>query len=169
MKIPNKNVFVICDNIRSLYNVGSIFRSSDGAGMVSKIYLTGMTGYPKPNDPTWTQTQKIAKTSLGAEKYIDWEYQKDPIKLVQKFIKKGIKIYCLENNINSDSEDFSKTKYQFPMALVIGHEVKGIKPEIINLADQCVFIPMRGHKESLNVASAYAIAIYEISKQIYKN
>lgn len=151
-----------------MYNVGSIFRTSDGAGCVTKIYLTGMTGYPKRGDPAWTQTAKIAKTSLGAEKFVDWKYVKDPMKLVEKLKEQGIKIYALENNIGSDTEDYSKIKYKFPMALVVGHEVKGIKSEIIKLADQCIFIPMRGKKESLNVASAYAIAIYEISKQINK-
>lgn len=168
MNPRSKKVIIICDNIRSLYNVGSIFRTSDGSGVVTKIYLTGMTGYPKPDDPTWTQTQKIAKTSLGAEKYIDWEYVKDPTKLVQNLKKQKFNIYCLENNIGSDCENYSKQKYLFPMALILGHEVKGIKPEILSLCDKCVFIPMRGRKESLNVASAYAIAIYEISKHIFQ-
>lgn len=163
----DEQIFVICDNIRSLYNVGSILRTSDGAGIIKKIYLTGMTGYPKPDDPSWTQTQKIAKTSLGAEQFVNWEYLKDPIKLVKNLKSKAVKIYCLENNIGSVSEDYSKVKYSFPMALVVGHEVKGIKNEILKISDNFIHIPMRGKKESLNVASAYAIAIYEISKQLY--
>jgi len=130
------------------------------------IYLTGMTGYPK-NDPEWTQTLRITKTSLGAEKFVDWKYKKDPFKLVQNLKKNGTHIYTLENNISEKKpKNIFKTKFRFPMALVLGHEVRGVKDEIIKLSDQLIEIPMLGRKESLNVASAYAIAIYQISNQI---
>lgn len=166
-KRTNKKVYIVCDNIRSLYNVGSIFRTSDGAGIVSKIYLTGMTGYPKQGDITHHQTIRIAKTSLGAEKNISWQYKKDPLKIIKELKKEGVYIYSLENN-NAIKKPklYSKTKYMFPLALVIGHELRGVSPEIIKLSDEMIYIPMNGIKESLNVASAYAIAIYEILKQI---
>lgn len=168
MKNPaKKEVFVVCDNIRSLYNVGAIFRTSDGAGIVKKIYLTGMTGYPKQNDPTHHQTARIAKTSLGAEKHIAWGYYKNAKTIIRKLKKKGIKIYVLENNIiDIKPTIFTKIEYKFPLVLVVGHEIKGVLKEIINLADEIIYIPMHGTKKSLNVAVAYGIAVYEILKQI---
>jgi 23S rRNA (guanosine2251-2'-O)-methyltransferase len=162
----SKKVTVICDNIRSLYNVGAIFRTSDGVGIVKKIYLTGMTGYPKQNDPLWHQTKKIAKTALGSEKNIPWSHKKDSIELVRLLKEKKNYIYVLENKLpNIKTYLYHKVKYKFPLVLILGHEVRGVKPEIINLADKIISIPMRGKKESLNVEAAYAIAIYEISKQ----
>jgi len=161
-----KKIIVVCDNIRSLYNVGAIFRTSDGTGQISKIYLTGMTGYPKQNDPSWHQTKKIAKTALGAEKNIPWEYKKDSIQLIKSLKIKKNYIYVLENKIpNKKIYLYHKIKYKFPLVLVLGHEVKGVKPEIINLADKIISIPMKGKKESLNVEAAYAIAVYEIIKE----
>lgn len=162
-----KKITVVCDNIRSLYNVGAIFRTSDGTGHVDKIYLTGMTGYPKQNDPNWHQTKKIAKTALGAEKTIPWEYKKDPIELIKLLKSKKNNIYVLENKIpHKKTFIYHKTKYNFPLVLVLGHEVRGVKPEIIGLANKIISIPMLGKKESLNVEAAYAIAIYEIIKQL---
>lgn len=161
-----KKITVVCDNIRSLYNVGAIFRTSDGAGHINKIYLTGMTGYPKQNDPNWHQTKKIAKTALGAEKTIPWEYKKDSIKLI-KLLKSKNNIYVLENKIpHKKTFLYHKIQYKFPLVLVLGHEVRGVKPEIIDIADKIISIPMLGQKESLNVEAAYAIAIYEIIKQL---
>lgn len=166
-RAKDKKVYVLCDNIRSLYNVGSIFRTSDGAGIVKKIFLTGMTGYPKQNDPDHHQTARIAKTSLGAEKNIDWHYEKDSKILLQKLKNNGVKIYALENNIKKiKPKDYSSIKYDFPLVLVIGHEVRGVSSEILDIVDETISIPMNGIKESLNVASAYAIAIYEILKQL---
>lgn len=165
VKRANRQIYVICDNIRSLYNVGAIFRTSDGAG-VDKIYLTGMTGYPKQNDHAWAQTPRIAKTSLGAEKTVNWKYVLNPLKIIQKLKKHGVIIYALENNISGlKSENLWKVKFKFPLALIVGHEVKGIKPELFPLVDYFIQIPMYGVKESLNVAVAYGIAIYEIIRQ----
>jgi len=167
MRTKKHQISVVCDNIRSLYNVGAIFRTSDGVGLIKKIYLTGMTGYPKPDDPNWTQTAKIAKTALGAEKTIPWEYYKDSVKLVKKLKNLGQNIYVLENNIPKRRiYNYSKIKYKFPLTLVIGHEVKGVKPSILEIADKIINIPMRGQKESLNVEVAFAISVYEIQKQI---
>lgn len=161
----NKKIYIICDNIRSLYNVGSIFRSADGAGFVKKIYLTGMTGYPKQNDPEWTQTKKIAKTSLGAEKFINWQYVKNPINIIKKLKKEKIKIYTLENNTDK-SINYLEEKYKFPLAIVLGHEVFGVNKKIIKLSDRIIHIPMRGRKESLNVANAFSVIIYKITENL---
>lgn len=164
----NKNVYVVCDNIRSLYNVGSIFRTSDGTGIVTKIYLTGMTGYPKQNDLNHHQTARIAKTSLGAEKNVDWEYVEKPLDIIKKLKNKGVKIYSLENNTKEKPKSIFSIDYKFPLALVIGHEINGISKKIISISDETINIPMNGIKESLNVASAYAISIYKILEQYEK-
>lgn len=177
MKFP---IITICDNIRSLYNVGAIFRTSDAAN-IEKLYLCGMTGYPK-DDPNWFQTKRIEKTALSATKTVDWEYKKDAVKLVKnlkkfrenpRFIRnprksarpiRPIKIYALE--IDPRAKSYSKVNYQFPCALVLGHETEGINPKILDQADEIIQIPMYGSKTSLNVEVAYAIAIYEILKHL---
>ncbi len=169
-KSPKENnIYIICDNIRSLYNVGSIFRTSDGSGIVTKIYLTGMTGYPKQDDFHHHQTARIAKTSLGAEKNVDWEYIKNPINIIKKLKRQGTTVYSLENNTGKKNTNlFSTIQYKFPLALIIGHEINGISKEILKLSDKLIYIPMNGIKESLNVASAYAIAIYKIEEYYEK-
>lgn len=156
-------IYIICDNVRSLYNVGAIFRTSDAAN-VAKIYLCGITGYPKENDVTWTQTAKIEKTALGANKTVPWEHVEDIKSLILELKSKNIKIYALENT--SDAKIYSETKYQFPCALILGHEVNGISDEVLALADNVIKIPMHGTKTSLNVEAAYAISVFEIIKQI---
>lgn len=156
MKTEN-NIYAICDNIRSLYNVGSIFRTSDGAG-IDKIFLCGMTGCPDSE----VQISRINKTALGAEKTIPWQYYKHPEYIIKKLKSQNIKIYALENT--SNARLYNKAKYSFPCALIVGHEVHGIKPGILKFADEIIQIPMYGAKKSLNVATAYGIAIYEMIK-----
>ncbi len=110
-----KEFFVICDNIRSLENIGSIFRTADALG-VAKIYLCGISGRP-PH-------QKISKTALGAEKTVAWEYHKQTWRLIENLKQEKIQIISLEQTKNSI--DYKKLKPKFPLALVIGNEVKGI-------------------------------------------
>lgn len=153
----NKSIYVVCDNIRSLYNVGSIFRTSDGAG-VNKIFLTGMTGCPDSE----IQINRINKTALGAEKTILWTYYKKPEYIIKKLRSQGVTIYALEDTLHATS--YTDCNYRFPCALIVGHEVRGIKPSVLKLADKIIQIPMFGTKESLNVATAFGIAIYEIIK-----
>ena len=160
MKNP---IYTVCDNIRSLYNVGAIFRTSDGAN-IEKIYLCGITGYPKENDPNWFQTARIEKTALGANKTVPWTYRKDTSRVIRKLKKDNIKIYVLENTPRA--KIYSKIKFQFPCALVLGHEVRGVNDEILKLADDVIKIPMHGKKTALNVEAAYAIAVYEMIKQL---
>jgi len=161
----NKNnpIYVICDNIRSLYNVGAIFRTSDAAN-IKKLYLCGITGYPKENDPNWFQTARIEKTALGANKTVPWSYRKNAITLIKSLKKKGVKIYVLENMLHAIC--YMDCDYNFPCALVLGHETRGVNTNIINLADKIIKIPMHGAKSSLNVEAAYAIAIYNMIKNM---
>lgn len=162
LNIMKKDFFVIAHNIRSLYNVGSIFRTAD-AFAVSKIYLTGYTGTPASP----IHEKKIAKVALGAEKWMPWKYYKSATKLIKELKRDKVKIIALENNVGKGFKPFptniNKFKLTFPLALVLGEESRGINRNLIKLADRVVEIPMFGKKESLNVAAAFAVAAYQIS------
>lgn len=149
-----KEFYVICDNIRSLENIGSIFRTAD-ALKVTKIYLCGISGTP-PN-------HKISKTALGAEEDIPFEYHKQTLRLIKKLKKDKVFIISLEQDKKSVSYD--KFVPKFPLALVIGNEVKGISKSILSNSDKIIDLPMLGKKESLNVSVAFGIAGYEINKK----
>lgn len=146
---------VICDSLRSLYNVGSVFRIADGAG-VDKIYLCGITGRP---DNTKAKN-KISKVALGAEEVVEWEYVWQAAKPVNKLQEEGYQIVSLEQS--PKSIDYNKFKPKFPIALIIGNEKSGIRKSILDLSDKIIEIPMRGQKESLNVSVAFGIAAYWI-------
>ncbi|MFA5070545.1 MAG: TrmH family RNA methyltransferase [Patescibacteria group bacterium] len=148
---PSKTLILIAHNIRSLYNVGSLFRTGDAAG-VGKLVLSGYTGYPP--------REKLSKVALGAEKTVPWEKVNDLGRYLAKLQKEGFQIVALE--IGKKGIDFQKFKPKFPLALVIGNEKRGLSKAIINKADKCIFIPMRGRKESLNVSVAAGVALYEI-------
>ena len=149
--MKEQEVYLILHNIRSAYNVGSIFRTADAAG-VKKVYLCGYT--PTPDN------QKVVKTSLGAEKYILWEYYKQTWRLLKKLNANGIQIVALEQT--KKSVDYRRFKPKFPLALIIGNEVRGLSKEILAYADKIIAIPMYGRKESLNVAVAAGIALYKL-------
>ena len=148
---------VIAHNIRSLHNVGSIFRTADVFG-VTKIYLTGYTVRPD----YYVHAGKIGKVALGAEKFIAWEYHKSAIKVIKQLKTQGVSIVALENNAKSII--ISKFKPKFPLALVLGEERRGVSRSIINLCDKVVEIPMQGKKESLNVSVAFGIAAFWVSQ-----
>lgn len=148
----NKDLYVICDNIRSLYNVGSIFRTSDALG-VKKIYLCGITGTPLQSG--------LTKVSLGAENSVEWEHREKTSQIITSLKKKGVKIVALEL-VKNKSVDIKKFKPKFPLALIVGNEVEGVSSHLLKKADDIIHIPMRGKKESLNVSVAYGIAGYEI-------
>jgi tRNA G18 (ribose-2'-O)-methylase SpoU len=154
-----REFYVIVHNIRSLHNTGSVFRTADAFG-VTKIYLTGYTGRPDEhlNGP------KIAKVALGAEKFVPWEYKPSAVRLIKDLRLKKVHIVGLENNFRT--KNIHKFKPKFPLALILGEEVKGIGKELIKLCDDVVEIPMRGQKESLNVSVAFGIAAYEIGKHL---
>lgn len=143
--------FVICHNLRSRENVGSVFRTSDAFG-ISKIYLTGYT----PSPPH----EKISKTALGSERWVLWEKRVSPAALVKFLKKRGVAVVALEQNKNSVPLDGFKPR--FPLALIIGNEVNGISPSLLKAADAAVEIPVCGKKESLNVAVAFGIAAHHI-------
>jgi len=147
----NKPIYLIAQNIRSLFNVGSFFRCGDVFG-VAKIYLCGYTGFPPRN--------QISKTALGADEWLPWERKKQTLALIKRLKKQGVKIVVLETG--DKTIELPKFKPVFPMALVVGNEVEGVSQNIINQADAVVRIPMLGKKESLNVAVAASIALYHL-------
>lgn len=149
----HKEVYLILHNIRSAYNVGAIFRTADAAG-VSKIYLGGYT--PTPLD------RKVLKTSLGAERSVTWEKYFNTWKLVEELKLKKIKVVALEQS--AASRDYKKFKPKFPLAIVVGNEVKGLSPNILRRCDSVWHILMQGQKESLNVTVATGIFLYSFSK-----
>ncbi len=151
----SKDFFVIAHNIRSLYNVGSIFRTAD-AFNISKIFLTGYTGTPA----NVFHKKRMSKSALGAEDWVEWEYGKSAVKLIKRLKSDGVKIIALENN--KTAINITKFKPKFPLALVLGEEVRGVSKAILKLCDNVVQIPMHGKKESLNVSVAFGIAAYVI-------
>lgn len=144
-------LYVICDNIRSLYNVGSIFRTSDSLG-VAKIFLCGITGTP--------EQKGVLKVSLGAENAVPWEHHKHGWRVVENLKKKGFQVISLE--LGSKSIDIKSFKPKFPCVLIVGNEVNGVSKALLKRSDIIVKIPMKGMKESMNVAVAYGISAYSI-------
>ncbi len=150
--LPRLPVTVVCENIRSLYNVGSIFRTSDGAG-IEKLYLCGYTGYPPRSE--------IEKTALGSVRSVPWEYVPNQFEAVRHLKKQGYSIIALEHT--SGSVCYNEASYSFPLCLLIGNEVSGVTDELLTLCDMAVDIPMHGLKQSLNVSVAYGILVYHVA------
>lgn len=144
-------VTVIAENVRSLYNVGSIFRTSDGA-LIEKLFLCGYTGFPP--------RKEITKTALGSEESVPWERREDTISVIKNLKSLGYTIIALEHA--EPGMDFFEAEYKFPLCLIVGNEVEGISEEVLSLCDSAVEIPMYGKKQSLNVSVAYGIVIYHV-------
>lgn len=146
-------IILIAHNIRSLWNIGSLFRSSDAFG-ISHIHLTGYTGRPP--------RPEISKTALGAEQWIPWSYDTDPLIVIEKRRKEGFSIVALEKTDQSiPIQTFSADK---PICLILGHEVLGVSEPLLTTADGHIHIEMQGKKESLNVAVATGIALYALTQ-----
>ncbi len=149
----------VLHNIRSLHNVGSIFRTADGAGM-RKIYLCGITSAPV--DSFDKPVPQLVKTSLGAEKYVEWEKFSSAAKLIGKLKKEGYEIIAVEQDKKSVPLDKFKARKK-KICLIVGNEVSGLPKPILKLADRILEIPMFGKKESLNVSVAFGIAAYHLA------
>lgn len=144
----NPEIVVVLNNIRSLYNVGSIFRTSDALG-INKLYLCGITG--TPNNP------RLAKTALKALDVVDWEYKKSAYRTVRQLKKNGYHLVSLERT--KDSKPLYLVKKR-PIALIFGHEITGVEDRIIKESNEVLHIPMQGVGTSMNVAVAYGIVAY---------
>lgn len=158
-------IVVLAHNIRSILNVGSIFRTSEGFG-VKKIYLSGYTPSPDNGLPHVKENikKRLNKTALGAEKLVPNEYVDDVEKLIEKLKKAGFLIVGLEQDESAISLREFMAFRNDKVALLIGEEVNGIEPKLRNLCDILVEILMYGEKESFNVAVATGIALYEITR-----
>jgi 23S rRNA (guanosine2251-2'-O)-methyltransferase len=150
-------IYAILDNVRSLYNVGAIFRTSD-AVLLKKLYLCGITGYPPRNE--------ISKTALGAEEVVPWEYRDDVCELIKELKAQGVKIVAVE--LAKGSKVYNKADYEFPVCFVFGHEIEGISDEVMGLVDMVIELPMLGRANSLNVSVCYGIIMYEVLKKLNK-
>ena len=152
-------IIIILDDIRSLHNIGSVFRTSD-AFLIEKIYLCGITAIP-PN-------KEIHKTALGATDTVTWEYAKDVIEVIEKLKAEKVAIYSIEQVENSimlnDFQPENNKKY----ALIFGNEVKGVQQEAINLSDGVIEIPQLGSKHSLNISVSAGIVIWDLFQKINK-
>lgn len=154
---------VVLDDIRSMYNVGAVFRTSD-AFRVESIYLCGITATPP--------SQEIHKTALGAEDSVDWKYFKSTQEAVRILKQEGYYVYSIEQvegsvklqqlcgKLNEKSVD----KY----AIVMGNEVKGVKQEVVDMSDSCIEIPQFGTKHSLNVSTTAGMVIWEFAKHMLR-
>ncbi len=153
-------ILIILDNIRSLNNIGSVFRTSD-AFLIEKIYLCGITAQPPHND--------IRKTALGSTETVDWEYYDDTIDIVKKLKAEGVKICSIEQAENAtmlnDFKPQPKTKYAF----VFGNEVKGVAQDVVNASDEVIEIPQYGTKHSLNISVSCGVVIWDVFSKIHKS
>lgn len=151
-KPASRNVVALLDNIRSLRNVGAIFRTSDAAG-ISHLYLGGYTATP--------EHPKLAKTALGAELSVPWTQYRNGLDAIAALQEQGYAIWAVEGGERAESI-FEVSDETNPIALVFGNETAGVDPAILELADKVVAIPMRGIKHSLNVETAFGVIAYTL-------
>ena len=150
-------IIVILDDIRSLHNIGSVFRTSD-AFLLEKIYLCGITATP-PN-------KEIHKTALGATDTVTWEYAKDVLEVIQKLKDENVKIYSVEQTENSIMLNDFQVETNERYALIFGNEVKGVSQKAINLSDGVIEIPQLGSKHSLNISVSAGIVIWDLFQKL---
>jgi len=152
--LHRRPIHVVLDNIRSAYNVGSFFRTADAAA-AAHLHLCGLTAYP-PND-------KLAKTALGAMDYVPWTYYENTEAAVEKLHRCRIPLIALE--ARSEADSYLNFDWPQPVALVLGHEVDGISESVLAVCNRVVSIPMCGFKNSINVATAFGIVLFEIIRR----
>jgi len=152
-KIP---LIVVLDNIRSLNNIGSVFRTSD-AFLIEKIYLCGITAKPPHKD--------IHKTALGATESVEWEYVEDTLQLVEKLKNEKVKILAIEQAENSTMlQDFNIEANQ-KYAVIFGNEVKGVQQKVVSTSNYCIEIPQFGTKHSLNISVSVGVVLWDLFKK----
>jgi 23S rRNA (guanosine2251-2'-O)-methyltransferase len=147
-------VAVLLDNIRSMYNVGAFFRAADGVGL-QKLYLCGITAHPPK--------KAISKTALGAEETVQWEHDWDAVHIAEGLRGNGFTLAAIETN--PQAVDLFEWHPRFPVCVAFGNEVEGLRPELLAMADAHVRIPMLGQKNSLNVATAGGVVLYELLRK----
>jgi len=153
-KIP---LIVILDNIRSLNNIGSVFRTSD-AFLIEKIYLCGITAKPPHKE--------IHKTALGATESVDWEYVASVLDIVKKLQLESVKIISVEQTENSTKLQDFNIEENVKYAIILGNEVKGVQQELVSASDYCIEIPQFGTKHSLNISVSCGIVLWDLFKKM---
>ena len=156
---PKVPLVAVLDNVRSQHNIGAVFRTAD-AFRLQGIYLCGICCCP-PND-------EIHKTALGAENTVEWVYVEDTLEAVRRLKEQGYRVYAVEQAHDSVTlEDLRLTTTdQRPIAVIFGHEVFGVKQDVVDACDGCIEIPQYGTKHSLNVSVTAGIVLYELSRQL---
>lgn len=147
-------VAVLLDNVRSMYNVGAFFRAADGVGL-EKLCLCGITAHPPK--------KAISKTALGAEETVPWEHDWDAAHMAEGLLGAGFQLAAIETS--AQAVDLYEWQPRFPVCVAFGNEVEGLRPELLAMADAHVRIPMMGTKESLNVATAGGVVLYELLRK----
>lgn len=158
--VPKIPITIILDNIRSLMNVGSVFRTSD-AFIVKEIILCGITATPPHRE--------IQKTALGATDSVEWIYEEDTLEVVKTLQQKDVKVYAIEQADESVMLDEFDFDYNQEIAFVFGNEVKGVRQDVVEAADACIEIPQFGTKHSLNISISAGIVIWEAFQQYQKS
>ena len=153
-------LIVVLDNIRSLNNIGSVFRTSD-AFLIEKVYLCGICATPPNKD--------IHKTALGATESVAWEYVEDTLTLIQKLKDSNIKVLAIEQAENSTKLNTFYPKKNEKYAIVMGNEVKGVQQDVVNASDLCIEIPQLGTKHSLNISVTTGVVIWDLFSKMMKN
>ena len=146
-------VIAVIENVRSAYNVGSLFRTAD-AFLLEAIYITGYTAKPPHKE--------IKKTALGAEDSVDWQYFPTAAEAIIQLKKNGYKVYAVEQVVNSHALQRMEFKKDDKIAVIFGNEVTGVEQETILQCDACIEIPQLGMKHSLNIATAAGVVLWEI-------
>ena len=152
-------LIIILDNIRSLNNIGSVFRTSD-AFLIKKIYLCGITATPPHKD--------IQKTALGSTETVDWEYVENTLEVVEKLKAENVKICAIEQAENATMLDTFIPKKQTTYALVFGNEVKGVSQQVVSASDMVIEIPQFGTKHSLNISVSCGVVVWDLFSKLKK-
>ena len=153
MKMP---ITIILDNIRSLVNVGSVFRTSD-AFLIKEVILCGITATPPHRE--------IQKTALGATESVDWRYAESTANIVKELQSQNVKVYAVEQADDSKMLDVIDFSFDQEIAIVMGNEVKGVSDEVMEIVDDCIELPQFGTKHSLNISVTTGIMIWELFQQ----
>lgn len=150
---PKSNVVIVLDNVRSMHNVGSVFRTSD-AFLIKEIILCGVTPQPPHRD--------IHKTALGATETVNWQYENDAVKSITTLKERGYKIIAIEQVHDSVSLDEYARPQDKKTAFVFGNEVQGVSDEVLAICDACIEIPQHGSKHSFNISVSVGIVLWEV-------
>ena len=152
-KTKKTPLIIVLDNIRSLNNIGSVFRTSD-AFLIEKIYLCGITAKPPHKD--------IHKTALGATDSVAWEHVENTVELINKLKGEGVIIASIEQAENSvQLQDFKPSKGK-RLAIIFGNEVKGVQQDVVSISDHCIEIPQYGTKHSLNISVSCGVVLWDL-------